>query len=768
MTTDAERPLRIVVADDSYLVREALAHLLGDTPELELVATCEDGDALLAAVDAELPDAILTDIRMPPSREDEGIAIANRLRETHPSIGVVVVSQYASPQYALALLEHGSDGRAYLLKERLSDRAQLIAALRAVAEGGSVVDSKVVDALITARLRASASPLGELTPRELEILSEIAQGKTNQAIAEQLFLTKRAVEKHINAIFLKLGLTSAEDFSRRVKAALIYLAHQGDGSARVIAGRDRYSSGPRGVIRGSTVLMATSSFALWIRPAAGSATVTRSYARPGAAPSPRSHESGQGAPGRLSGARVSRPRIGWCTPLPRAPRTREAGNRHDRHLAHRRRHPGRPVGRAAHALARRRAAAAARRRAARPPVPAASPCWPPPRATARPRCCASGRPPTRGRSPGSAWTAATTRTRRGSRSAWPPCSADCPRTSRSCSSSTMRTCSAGRPRGSRCGRIVAELPAAAVVAIATRGEAPLPLARLRAQQRLVELGAGRLAMTREETAELLGLGDRRFAADELDALARLTEGWPGGLSLALIAVADGRAPAQLTGADPYFADYLDDEILSALTPAERVFLRRSSVLESLSGPACDVVLERNGLRGGARAPRADQRAARAARPSRRALPPAPAAGSRAGGGADADRARTRRRAPPPRLATGAGAPRTSTAPCAMPSRRTTTAMRRGLIWASAASAVAHGDAGAVERRLAQVQRAPDRHDARARARRRDDAAGRRSRRPRLALGVRGRGRGAGRRAARGVRLPGRARLPRSATTGFRA
>ena len=127
-------------------------------------------------------------------------------------------------------------------------------------------------------------------------------------------------------------------------------------------------------------------------------------------------------------------------------------------------------------------------------------------------------------------------------------------------------------------RIVAELPAAAVVAIATRGEAPLPLARLRAQQRLVELGAGRLAMTREETAELLGLGDRRFAADELDVLARLTEGWPGGLSLALIAVADGRAPAQLTGADPYFADYLDDEILSALTPAERVFLRRSSVL----------------------------------------------------------------------------------------------------------------------------------------------------------------------------------------------
>jgi DNA-binding NarL/FixJ family response regulator len=227
--TGGDAPLRIVVADDSYLVREALAHLLGGTPDLELVALCEDGDALLAAVESESPDAVLTDIRMPPSREDEGIAIANRLRETHPGLGVVVVSQYATPQYALALLEQGSDGRAYLLKERLSDRGQLVSALRAVASGGSVVDSKVVDALIAARMRASATPLDGLTPRELEILSEIAQGKTNQAIAEQLFLTKRAVEKHINAIFLKLGLSTAEDVSRRVKAALIYLAQRHPG-----------------------------------------------------------------------------------------------------------------------------------------------------------------------------------------------------------------------------------------------------------------------------------------------------------------------------------------------------------------------------------------------------------------------------------------------------------------------------------------------------------------------------------------------------------
>jgi DNA-binding NarL/FixJ family response regulator len=147
-------------------------------------------------------------------------------------MGVVVVSQYAMPQFALALLERGSDGRAYLLKERLSDRAQLVAALRAVAEGGSVVDAKVVESLIAARARADASPVADLTPREREILSEIAQGKTNQAIAEQLFLTKRAVEKHINAIFVKLGLTNAEDFSRRVKAALIYLAQESDGTAR--------------------------------------------------------------------------------------------------------------------------------------------------------------------------------------------------------------------------------------------------------------------------------------------------------------------------------------------------------------------------------------------------------------------------------------------------------------------------------------------------------------------------------------------------------
>jgi DNA-binding NarL/FixJ family response regulator len=225
----AHAPLRVVLADDSYLVREAIGHVLAGAPEVVVVASCEDGDELRAAIDRERPDVVLTDIRMPPSGDDEGIAIARTLRVTHPEVGVVVVSQYADPRYGIALLEGGSEGRAYLLKERLHDRAQIVAALVAVAAGDSVVDAKVVEALIAARARAAASPLAELTQRELEILSEIAQGKSNTAIAEHLVLTKRAVEKHINAIFLKLGLTQAEDFSRRVKAALIYLSqHPGD------------------------------------------------------------------------------------------------------------------------------------------------------------------------------------------------------------------------------------------------------------------------------------------------------------------------------------------------------------------------------------------------------------------------------------------------------------------------------------------------------------------------------------------------------------
>jgi DNA-binding NarL/FixJ family response regulator len=223
MATDG-RPIRVVLADDSYLVREALEHVLAEVEVVEVVGSCADRDSLLRAVDTEQPDVVVTDIRMPPSESDEGLQVAAALRLTHPDVGVVVLSQFVEPHYGLALLETGSEGRAYLLKERIQHGAQLVAAIEAVSEGGSVIDSKVVESLVTAQRRAEDSPLAELTPRELEILSFVARGHDNQAIADELVLTKRAVEKHINAIFLKLGLTYASDVSRRVKAALLYLA----------------------------------------------------------------------------------------------------------------------------------------------------------------------------------------------------------------------------------------------------------------------------------------------------------------------------------------------------------------------------------------------------------------------------------------------------------------------------------------------------------------------------------------------------------------
>jgi DNA-binding NarL/FixJ family response regulator len=216
--------VRLVVAEDSLLVREGLQQLLEAAAGIEVVGTCADMDGLLETIERERPDVVLTDIRMPPSNTDEGVKVAARLRETNPGIGVVVLSQYDDPAYVLKLLETGSDGRAYLLKERVHNRAELMAAIRAVADGGSMIDPKIVEALVTARSRAERSPLNELTAREREVLSEIAQGKSNTAIAESLFLTKRAVEKHINSIFLKLGLADAEDVSKRVKAALMFLS----------------------------------------------------------------------------------------------------------------------------------------------------------------------------------------------------------------------------------------------------------------------------------------------------------------------------------------------------------------------------------------------------------------------------------------------------------------------------------------------------------------------------------------------------------------
>jgi DNA-binding NarL/FixJ family response regulator len=214
--------IRVILAEDDFLMREGIRRVLEAAPDITVTAACVDGDELLAAVDAELPDIVVTDVRMPPSGADEGIRIANRLRRTHPAVGVLVLSQFAEPEYALALLEHGSNRRAYLLKERVHDRHGIIHAIRDVAAGGSAFDSRVVDALVSARAEHT-SPLSGLSPREREVLARVAQGMSNAAIADSLVLTKSAVEKHINSIFGKLDLAGAQDVSQRVKAALMFL-----------------------------------------------------------------------------------------------------------------------------------------------------------------------------------------------------------------------------------------------------------------------------------------------------------------------------------------------------------------------------------------------------------------------------------------------------------------------------------------------------------------------------------------------------------------
>ena len=217
-------PIRIVFAEDNLLVREGVKSLLDTQDDLDVVAICEDLDSLLAAVDEHRPDVVITDIRMPPSSTDEGIQASEKLRETHPDTGVVVLSQYAEPEYALALLEHGAARRAYLLKERVSDIDELRRAIDEVGGGGSVIDPKIVELLVQARTKAKESPLERLTPREGEVLSEMAQGKNNAGIAASLELTERAVEKHINSIFSKLGLSGEKDVHRRVKAVLLFLS----------------------------------------------------------------------------------------------------------------------------------------------------------------------------------------------------------------------------------------------------------------------------------------------------------------------------------------------------------------------------------------------------------------------------------------------------------------------------------------------------------------------------------------------------------------
>jgi len=219
--------IRIVFADDHYLVREGVRQLLETEPEIDVVAVCADLDSLLEAVASELPDVVLTDIRMPPTRHDEGIVAARRLRETHPDVGVVVLSQYAEPGYALALLAEGTARRGYLLKERVDDLAQLVSAIQGVAAGGSVIDPKVVECLVARKTLLDASPLNELTARERDVLREMAEGKNNAAIARKLFLTERSVENVIHSIFVKLGIGFEPSVHKRVKAVILYLAEAG-------------------------------------------------------------------------------------------------------------------------------------------------------------------------------------------------------------------------------------------------------------------------------------------------------------------------------------------------------------------------------------------------------------------------------------------------------------------------------------------------------------------------------------------------------------
>jgi DNA-binding NarL/FixJ family response regulator len=216
--------LRVVVGEDSLLVREGIVRLLSSAPDVTVVAACREYDELLRTVEREAPDVVVTDIKMPPTSTDEGIRLAMQMRAAHPLLGVVVLSQYSEPGYVLGLFEAGSDRRAYLLKERLSDRGALLSAIRSVAAGGSAVDPKIVEVLVSAHSGRPSGPLAELTLREREVLAEIAQGKSNSAVADALVLSKRAVEKHINSIFLKLELGNAHDVSKRVKAALMFLA----------------------------------------------------------------------------------------------------------------------------------------------------------------------------------------------------------------------------------------------------------------------------------------------------------------------------------------------------------------------------------------------------------------------------------------------------------------------------------------------------------------------------------------------------------------
>ena len=219
--------VRVVFAEDNYLVREGTAALLQGAGDVEIVALASDLHELMSAVDEHRPDVVLTDIRMPPTNTTEGIDAARRIRELHPSIGVVVLSQFADDAYAYELLKDGASGLGYLLKERVGDLDEIVRALSEVANGGSVLDPKIVESLVSRRERGVRSPLSHLTDREREVLGHMAQGKNNAAIAKSMFLTERAVEKHINSLFHKLDLSEEPDVHRRVMAVLAFL-HEGE------------------------------------------------------------------------------------------------------------------------------------------------------------------------------------------------------------------------------------------------------------------------------------------------------------------------------------------------------------------------------------------------------------------------------------------------------------------------------------------------------------------------------------------------------------
>jgi DNA-binding NarL/FixJ family response regulator len=232
--------LRVVLAEDNLLVREGVASLLSTYDDIELVATCSQPDELFLAVDAHRPDVVLTDIRMPPMHTDEGIRAARQLRRVAPEVGVVVLSQFVEPAYALDLFAEGSRGRGYVLKDHVDDVDRLVSAVRVVAAGGSYIDDDVVDALVRGRRRALDSPLVALSPRETDVLSELATGRSNAAIARQLGVSEHSVEKHTSVIFAKLGLAEDADVNRRVMAVLLFLAGRDEATATTAAtGGDR-------------------------------------------------------------------------------------------------------------------------------------------------------------------------------------------------------------------------------------------------------------------------------------------------------------------------------------------------------------------------------------------------------------------------------------------------------------------------------------------------------------------------------------------------